>query len=304
MREPLCAGRVAVVTGAGRGIGRSEAIGLAREGARVVVNDVGRADPDSGRTPADEVVAEIESFGGTAVANHEDVSDETGAQRLVDQAIDSYGRLDVLVNNAGILRNAMLHEMSIQDWDAVIRVNLRGHFLPLRAAALYWRERVAAGDTIDARVINTSSGSGLIGVAGQGNYGSAKAAVANLTIVAAQELEPIGVTVNALCPHADTPMTLTLPGRTPKEPVEGWDPRDPDNLAPLVVWLAGPESRDVTGRIFDFGGGYLMVWEPWQYGATVDKGALWDPADLGDVVRSLVSGSAGTPSLDSAPWPH
>jgi NAD(P)-dependent dehydrogenase (short-subunit alcohol dehydrogenase family) len=300
----LCAGRVAVVTGAGRGIGRSEAIGLAREGARVVVNDVGRADPDSGRTPADEVVAEIESFGGTAVANHEDVSDETGAQRLVDQAIDSYGRLDVLVNNAGILRNAMLHEMSIQDWDAVIRVNLRGHFLPLRAAALYWRERVAAGDTIDARVINTSSGSGLIGVAGQGNYGSAKAAVANLTIVAAQELEPIGVTVNALCPHADTPMTLTLPGRTPKEPVEGWDPRDPDNLAPLVVWLAGPESRDVTGRIFDFGGGYLMVWEPWQYGATVDKGALWDPADLGDVVRSLVSGSAGTPSLDSAPWPH
>jgi NAD(P)-dependent dehydrogenase (short-subunit alcohol dehydrogenase family) len=304
LREPMCTGRVAIVTGAGQGIGRSEAMALAREGARVVVNDVAPSS-DGTFSAAERVVADIAALGGVAVANHDDVADEAGAERLVDQAVEQFGRIDVLVNNAGILRNAPLHEMAVADWDAVLRVNLRGHFLPLRAAARHWQAQAAAGQQLDARIINTSSGSGLIGIAGQGNYGCSKAAVAALTIVAAEELTPIGVTVNALCPHADTPMTLRLPDRQqPKNPVDGWDPRDPDTVTPLVVWLAAPESRDVTGRVFDLGGGYLMAWEPWQYGASVDKGAPWDPSELGPVVRSLMSNSAGRPALDNPPWPH
>jgi NAD(P)-dependent dehydrogenase (short-subunit alcohol dehydrogenase family) len=302
----LCDGRVAVVTGAGRGIGRSEAIGLALEGARVVVNDLdGVTDrQDAGATtPAEEVVAEIESLGGVAVANFDDVADEQGAQRLVDQAIATFGQLDILVNNAGILRNRLLADMSTDDWDAVIRVNLRGHFLPVRAAARHWRERAERGEDVNARIINTSSGSGLLGVAEQGNYGSAKAAVATLTIVAAQEFERYGVTVNALSPHADTQMTLTLPGRAPKQPVAGWDPRDPDNLVPMVVWLASPDSRDVSGHVFDLGGGFVMIFEPWQYGPTVDIHAKWEPLALGEAVRGLLSRSKKRPPLVDPPWP-
>ena len=302
----LCDGRVAVVTGAGRGIGRSEAIGLAVAGARVVVNDLaGEAHrQNSGATtPAEEVVAEIEALGGVAIANFDDVADEQGAQRLVDHAIATFGQLDILVNNTGILRLGPLADMSADDWDAVIRINLRGHFLPIRAAARHWRERAERGEEVNGRIINTSSASGLLGVAQQASYGSAKAAVATLTIVAAEELERYGVTANALSPHADTHMTLTLPGKAPKQPVPGWDARDPDNLVPIVVWLASLESHDVSGHVFDVGGGFVMIFEPWQFGPTADIHAKWEPLALGEAVRGLLSESRRRPTQIDPPWP-
>jgi NAD(P)-dependent dehydrogenase (short-subunit alcohol dehydrogenase family) len=288
----LCEGRVAIVTGAGRGIGRGEAIELARQGAKVVVNDLGgEMDGSGGSTgPAGEVVEEIRGFGGEAIANGEDVSDFEGAGRLVRAAIETFGSLDVLVNNAGILRDRMLVNMTIEEWDAVIRVHLRGTFGPARWAAEYWRDRAKAGERNDARIINTSSSSGIYGNVGQTNYGAAKAGIASFTIIASMELARYGVTVNALAPGARTRMTESLIAARGGDDVApgDFDPRDPDNVAPIVAWLASSESADVTGRVFNVAGGRISVAEGWHAGETVDHGARWEPDELGSVVLDLV----------------
>jgi len=289
----ICEGRVAIVTGAGRGIGRGHALELARQGAHVVVNDLGGSVSGDGNDtgPAEAVVKEIEAAGGVAVANTDDVADWDGARRLVEQAVEVFGRLDVLVNNAGILRDRMLFNMSEAEWDAVIRVHLKGTFAPMRHAAAYWRERDKAGDTHDARVINTSSTSGLFANPGQSNYGAAKSGIASMSIIAAKELGRHGVTVNAIAPGARTRMTENL-GRGMAAPAEGeWDPRAPDNVAPLVTWLASPESKGITGQVFLVGGGRIGIAEGWRRGPGVDNGARWDPAALGSVVPDLLSQS-------------
>jgi NAD(P)-dependent dehydrogenase (short-subunit alcohol dehydrogenase family) len=292
----ICEGRVAIVTGAGRGIGRGHALELARQGAHVVVNDLGGSMSGEGSDtgPAQAVVDEIEAAGGAAVANTDDVADFEGAKRLVDQAVEVFGRLDVLVNNAGILRDRMLFNMSEAEWDAVIRVHLKGTFAPSRWAAEHWRNRAKAGETNDARIINTSSTSGLFANPGQSNYGAAKSGIASMSIIAAKELGKHGVTVNAIAPGARTRMTENLMGAQARpQPAEGeWDPRAPDNIAPLVAWLASPESAGITGQVFLVGGGRINIAEGWRRGPGVDNGARWDPADLGKVVPDLVSQSA------------
>ena len=288
----ICDGRIVIVTGAGRGIGRGHALEFARQGAKVVVNDLGgEVDGTGGSgTPADAVVEEIRAGGGEAVANGDDVASWDGAKNLVDQAIETFGGLDVLVNNAGILRDRMLVNMEEAEWDAVINVHLKGTFAPSRHAAAWWRERSKAGQPVDARIINTSSGSGLYGNPGQSNYGAAKAGIAGFAIIAARELERYGVTVNAIAPGARTRMTISagLPAFTDDEP-EGFDPRDPANVAPLVVWLGSPESKDVTGRVFGVGGGTISVAEGWRRGPSRDKDERWEPSELGSVVPGLVA---------------
>ena len=287
----ICAARVVIVTGAGRGIGRAHALLFAREGAKVVVNDLGGEVDGSGRAagPAQEVVDEIRAAGGEAVANTDDVADFDGAKRLIDTALDSFGGLDVLVNNAGILRDRMLTNMTEDEWDAVVRVHLRGTFAPTRWAAAHWRERVKAGEANDARVVNTSSASGLYGNAGQTNYGAAKAGIAAFTVIAAKELARYGVTVNAVAPGARTRMTAPLgfggDGPGPGE----FDAFAPENISPLVVWLGSAASREVTGRVFNVAGGRISVAEGWRHGPGVDKGDRWEPAELGGVVPDLVA---------------
>src|SRR5438309_4033489 len=255
----ICEGRVVVVSGAGRGIGREHALEFARQGAKVVVNDLGaEVDGSGGSTgPAGEVVEEIRGMGGEAYANGDDVSDWEGAQRLINTAIEQFGRLDVLVNNAGILRDRMLVNMTETEWDAVIKVHLKGTFAPARWAAAYWRERTKAGEHVDARVVNTSSTSGIFGNPGQTNYGAAKAGIAAFTVIAAQELGRYGVTVNAVAPGARTRMTERLGAGRPaaERKPEDFDDRAPENVSPLVVWLASAESFDVTGRVFNMSGG-------------------------------------------------
>jgi NAD(P)-dependent dehydrogenase (short-subunit alcohol dehydrogenase family) len=292
----ICEGRVAIVTGAGRGIGRGHALELARQGAHVVVNDLGGSMSGEGsdKGPAQAGVEEIEAAGGVAVANTDDVADFEGARRLVEQAVEVFGRLDVLVNNAGILRDRMLFNMSEAEWDAVIRVHLKGTFAPSRWAAEHWRNRAKAGETNDARIINTSSTSGLFANPGQSNYGAAKSGIASMSIIAAKELGKHGVTVNAIAPGARTRMTENLMGAQARpQPAEGeWDARAPDNIAPLVAWLASPESAGITGQVFLVGGGRINIAEGWRRGPGVDNGARWDPADLGKVVPDLVSQSS------------
>src|SRR5579884_1326797 len=245
----ICEGRVVIVTGAGRGIGRGHALEFARQGAKVVVNDLGAEVDGTGSStgPAGEVVEEIRAMGGEAVANGDDVSDWEGAQHIINTAVETFGGLDVLVNNAGILRDRMLTNMTLEEWDAVIKVHLRGTLAPSRWAAAYWRERSKAGETNDARVINTSSSSGIYGNVGQANYGAAKAGIASFTIIAAMELARYGVTVNAIAPGALTRMTENLNPNRPEVKPEEFNARHPDNVAPLVVWLGSPESKDVTG---------------------------------------------------------
>jgi NAD(P)-dependent dehydrogenase (short-subunit alcohol dehydrogenase family) len=292
----ICDGRAVVVTGAGRGIGRGHAIELARQGARVVVNDLGGSLEGSGTdlTPAQQVAEEIRAMGGEAVANGDDVSSWEGAQRLINTAVEAFGDLHVLVNNAGILRDRMLVNMTEEEWDAVVTVHLKGTFAPTRWAAAYWREKAKAGEQVDARVINTSSTSGIFGNPGQTNYGAAKAGIAAFTIIAARELGRYGVTVNAVAPAALTRMTENLGmGQRAREVEPGrFDPYSPENIAPVVVWLGSSESKDVSGRVFLVSGGRIAVAEGWNRGPETRKDERWDPAELGDVIPKLVAEAA------------
>ena len=287
----LCDGRVAIVTGAGNGLGRAHALAFAAEGAAVVVNDIG-VGPDGsggGAAPAQQVVEEITAAGGRAVANTSDVADWDGAAALVATALEAFGRLDVLVNNAGFLRDRMLATMTEAEWDAVIRVHLKGHFAPMRHAMEHWRGESKAGRRPDARIINTSSGAGLMGSVGQGNYAAAKAGILALTLNAAAEFARYGVTVNALAPAARTRMTETAFAETMAAPKQGFDAMAPDNVSPLVVWLGSAESGAVTGRVFEVEGGIVSVADGWQHGPRRDKGARWEPAELGPVVALLLA---------------
>lgn len=292
----ICAGRIAVVTGAGRGLGREHALELARQGAKVVVNDLGAAADGVGSSgdPANEVVALIRSEGGEAVANGDDVADFAGARQLVEQAIGEFGGLDVLVNNAGFLRDRMLVNTAEDEWDAVIRVHLKGHFAPLRHAAAYWRSEAKEGRQREARVINTSSGAGLQGSVGQATYSAAKAGIAGLTLVAAQELGRYGVRVNAIAPAARTRMTEAAFADTMAAPESGFDAMSPSNVAPVVAWLASTDSGDVTGRLIEVEGGRICIEEGWRHGPVLDIGRRWDPADVGGAVRDLLT-QAATP---------
>jgi len=259
-------GRVAIITGAGRGIGREHALLFAREGAQVVVNDLGGAPDGSGddATPAQQVVEEIRGSGGAAVANADDITSTDGAQRLVDTAIEEFGSLHVLVNNAGILRDRMLVNMSDEEWDDVIRVHLRGHFAPLRAAGRYWRDQYKAGGNLRPAVINTASTSGLFGNVGQTNYGAAKSGIATLTYIAQMEMERYGVRLNAICPAARTRLTQGLGG---DKTTEEFDRDDPANISPFVAYLA-TEDCPIKGRSFFVHGGAVHLFQPW---AIIDK---------------------------------
>jgi NAD(P)-dependent dehydrogenase (short-subunit alcohol dehydrogenase family) len=287
----LVEGRVVVVTGAGRGIGRAHALAFAAEGARVVVNDVGAALDGSGGGggggPADLVAEEIRALGGKAVVNTDDVADWDGAARLVSTAVEEFGALDVLVANAGFLRDRMLVNLAEDEWDAVIRVHLKGHFAPLRHAAEYWRAEAKAGRTRAARVVLTSSGAGLLGSVGQGNYSAAKAGILGLTTVAAAELGRYGVTVNAIAPAARTRMTEGTFDMA--APDGGFDAMAPANVSPLVVWLGSAESAGVTGRVFEVDGGRVCLADGWRHGPARDKGARWEPGELGPVVAELLA---------------
>jgi NAD(P)-dependent dehydrogenase (short-subunit alcohol dehydrogenase family) len=287
----LCDGRVVIVTGAARGLGRAHALAYAAEGASVVVNDYGVGLDGTGAdsTPAQQVVEEIVAAGGAAVANHDDVADWAGAERLLNTALESFGRLDVLVNNAGFLRDRMLANLGEDEWDAVIRVHLKGHFAPLRHAAAHWRAESKAGRKPDARVINTSSGAGLQGSVGQGNYSAAKAGIAAMTLVAAVELSRYGVTVNAIAPVARTRMTEATFADMMATGEQAFDAMAPDNVSPLVVWLGSAASAHVTGRIFEVEGGKVALAAGWRHGVPIDKGARWQPAELGTVVDDLIA---------------
>jgi len=288
----LCEDRVVVVTGAGRGIGREHALEFARQGADVVVNDVGSEVDGTGRSagPAQDVADEVRALGRRAIVNSDDIADEAGAERLINSAIAEFGRLDVLVNNAGILRDRMLINMTFAEWDAVIRVHLRGTFGPSHFAARHWRERSKGGEDVDARIINTTSPSGIYGNTGQTNYGAAKAGIASFTIIAAKELARYGVTVNAIAPGAATRMTIPLRGdTTPQPPVGSFDPSAPDNIAPIVVWLGSRKSAGITGRVFNVRGGRISVAEGWNAGPFTERDRRWDPSELGEVIRTLVA---------------
>ena len=294
----ICEGRVAIVTGAGRGIGREHALMLASEGAAVVVNDLG-ADPDGSGAdagPAHEVVEEIKGMGGQAVVNGANVADFAEAGAMVQQAIDSFGKLDILINNAGILRDRMIFSMSEEDWDAVIAVHLKGHFCPTRHAAAYWREQAKAGVAVDARIINTASGSGIYGNAGQANYAAAKAGIAAFTNVCALELGRLGVTSNCLAPVAMTRLVMPLLGGEEAVPEETKEALSPRWIASVATWLASPAARHVTGRTFDVRGEALGIAEGWHLGpAGTTTG---DPSDAGKVIESLLGDARANAGLE------
>jgi NAD(P)-dependent dehydrogenase (short-subunit alcohol dehydrogenase family) len=290
----ICEGRVVIVTGAGRGIGREHALELARHGARVVVNDLGGSTSGEGKdvSAAQSVVEEIRKQGGEAIANGSDIADFDQSAQLVRAAIDAFGRLDALVNNAGILRDRMFVNTSIEEWDAIMRVHLRGHFCTTRHACAHWRDRSKAGERVAARIINTSSGAGLQGSVGQSNYAAAKAGIAALTLVQAVELARYGVTANALAPSARTRLTENVFPDMMKKPESGFDVMDPSNIAPLVAWLVSEDSGDVTGRVFEIEGGKLSVADGWHTGPAIDRKARWNAAEVGDAVRELIAKSA------------
>jgi NAD(P)-dependent dehydrogenase (short-subunit alcohol dehydrogenase family) len=279
----LLDGKVAIVTGAARGLGRAHALELARHGAKIVVNDV---------DPAAETVAEITNAGGAAIANTDDIADWNGAARLIAAATETFGRLDVLVCNAGILRDRMFANAAEDEWDAVMRVHLKGHFAPARHAAAYWRDAAKRGETVDARIINTTSGAGLQGSIGQAAYAAAKGGIASLTLVQAAELGRYGVTANAIAPAARTRMTETAFAEMMKKPESGFDAMAPENVSPLVAWLASAQARNVTGRVFDVSGGTIAVEDGWRAGAKIERGARWDARELGSAMEDLLARAA------------
>ncbi len=292
----LLEGRVVIVTGAGGGIGRAHALAFAAEGARVVVNDIGvglDGSPAGGGSAAQGVVDEIIAAGGEAVTSGANVADWSQAAGLIQTAVDSFGSLEILVNNAGIVRDRMFANASEEEFDAVTAVHLKGHFATMRHAAAYWRAKVKSGDagpdTLDACIINTSSGAGLQGSVGQANYSASKAGIAALTLVAAAEMGRYGVTVNAIAPAARTRMTETVFAEMMATQDAEFDAMAPENISPLVVWLGSVESRDVTGKVFEVEGGKIRVAEGWGHGPEIDKGAKWDPAELGPVVTDLLA---------------
>jgi NAD(P)-dependent dehydrogenase (short-subunit alcohol dehydrogenase family) len=290
----LCEGRVALITGAGRGMGRAYALMLARHGAKVLINDLGSG-PDGGGgsdSPAGEVADLIRRDGGEAAINTADVTDWKASEAMVRQAIETFGGLDILINNAGILRDRMLVNLTEEDWDLVIKVHLKGTFLPLRHAASYWRAQAKAGKRPDARVINTTSHSGLFSNPGQANYAAAKAGIASMTIVAARELQRYGVAVNAVCPRANTRLTEGLSQWT----AEQVEKRDPVWAAALVTWLCSGEARGVSGRVFEAWGYGFTVAESWQHGATT--AASKDPATLGPAILDIVNRSRNNAGID------
>jgi NAD(P)-dependent dehydrogenase (short-subunit alcohol dehydrogenase family) len=292
----ICDGRVVVVTGAGGGLGREHALAFAAEGAKVVVNDLGVSNAGEGGSqgPAETVAEEIRKAGGEAIANTDSVADFAAGKRIVEQAIDTFGRLDVVVNNAGFLRDRMFVSTSEEEWDAVINVHLKGHFCIARHACEYWRNQSKAGEAVDARIINTSSGAGLQGSVGQGTYSAAKGGIATLTLVQAAELGRYGVTSNAIAPSARTRMTEAI-FTDMKPPEDGsFDESHPGNVSPLVVWLGSPLSREVTGRVFEVKGGLIGVSDGWRDGPTYDKQAKWAPDEIGAKVMELI-GQAQAP---------
>ena len=285
----ICDGRVVIITGAGRGLGREHALAFAAEGAKVVVNDVGASLQGDGNdmSPAQEVVDLIRANGGEAITNGDDIADWDGAGRLVQSAIDTFGGLDTVVTNAGIVRDRMFVNMSVDEWDAVIRVHLRGTFCPVKHAVDYWRAESKAGRQRDGRVVTTSSGAGLHGSIAQTNYSAAKAGIATFTINIAAELGRIGVNANSIAPSARSRMTEEAFAEMMAKPETGFDAMDPANISPLVVWL-GSAACDVSGRVFECAGGLISLADGWQVGAEFDKGAKWEPAEIGAVVDDLV----------------
>ena len=291
----LCEGRVAIVTGAGRGLGREHAKLLAAHGAKVMVNDIGAGVDGTGRDEsfAAKTAAEIRAAGGEAIVNGDDVGSWDGAKRMIDAALAAWGRLDVLVNNAGILRDRMLVNMSEDEWDAVIRVHLKGTFAPARHAAAHWRELFkATGEPVKGRIINTTSTSGIYGNVGQSNYGAAKAGIAAFTIIAARELKKFGVTVNAISPSAQTRMTEGLRVLTDEQRAQ----RDPKWVAPVVVYLASEQSQDVTGRVIQAGFGRIAVCEGWRRGAELSQVA--EPAEAGRRIREMLPKARRNSGMD------
>ncbi len=287
----LCDGRVVIITGAARGIGRAHALEFARQGAKVVVNDLGvslQGEGGGSAAPADEVVKEIQELGGEAVAHGADVSDSAQVDDLVKSTVDRFGGLDVVINNAGLVRDRRFVGTSEEEWDAVIRVHLRGHFLVARHAGAYWRQRSKSGEPVDARIINTSSGAGLQGSVGQSAYSTAKAGIAALTLVQAAELGRYGITANAIAPSARTRMTEEVFAEMMKKPDEGFDAMDPANIAPLVVWLGSAESKDVTGRVFELSGGTISLADGWREGPKVESGRRWQSDEVGAAVHELL----------------
>jgi NAD(P)-dependent dehydrogenase (short-subunit alcohol dehydrogenase family) len=287
----ICDGRVVIVTGAGRGLGRAHALAFAQAGAKVVVNDLGvsLAGQGGGSGPAQEVVAEIQAGGGEAFANGADVADWQQTRGLLDETLARFGRLDVVVNNAGFVRDRMFVSASEDEWDAVIRVHLKGHFCLAHHAAEHWRNESKVGRTPDARILNTSSGAGLQGSIGQSAYSAAKAGIATLTLVQAAELARYGVTANAIAPSARTRMTEDVFKDMMARPASGFDAMAPENVSPLLVWLGSAEARDVTGRVFEVVGGKLSLADGWREGPMLDKGARWEPDEIGAALRDLLA---------------
>lgn len=286
----ICDGRTVVITGAAGGLGKAYALAFAAEGANVVVNDIGTSLGGEGRdtSAADAVVEEIKAAGGNAIANYDDVTDWDAGKRIVDAAVEAFGDLHVIVNNAGIVRDRMFVSATLDEWDATMHVHLRGHFCIARHAVDYWRGRSKEGHEVDARIINTTSGAGLQGSIAQAAYSTAKGGIASLTLVQAAELGRYGITANALAPAARTRMTEQAFAEKMATESESFDVMDPANVAPTVVWLGSAQSKDVTGCVFELEGGKIMLEDGWREGPVVDAGAKWNPADVGEAVSKLL----------------